>query len=1250
MRICKRLFVMSIGMMVLAIMPVVGYGEVPQQFATVAETPEISPQAVSPQGLLQASDRPGTDISPLGTTRLSVEAVAFAVERWIVSISVVAAGRRYELTDLPGNGFFASDVSRIVALEAADTSAIPTVVRVYDLDGQLQYERTFTGVVEPALSADGRSLVFRHSDGILLLDLVSLREEQFPHLQIFAAGPGQTLAGVIDGVLVIFDGSTGEQTIHPLPPASRWPQRLVFFFSGEGPRILLLTGEVLHALEPAGSSWQSLLTAPDGALLRDLAVRGNLIDVGIRRIEAGVARGERVTLDGSGRVLEQVAGEARAIPQIRTPIGTAVTHAPIPQIRTTNGTDVNHAPIPWPLAPNAQHPVGNTYGEFQKYSGEPYMHPGIDVMSDPGQAVFAVRGGIVKAVLTTSRELHWRIAIADEASDDTTSGFLYAHVERSSIAWSVGDTVSAGDYLGDVVPWSRDDFHHLHFARIEDEGHPWDGSWLCIENPHLDLENQTETDLPFFEPISGDLLAFCTNETSDYLDPLALHGEVDIIAHVGDRIETDDWVCTVQEIRYTIYPSGFPGSPLVDNKLAVDFDMDLDKYFDGPIDPFLISLLYKQDSVCPTEGGYLAREFYHVITNSNGDSVYEESDRWEAWDTTCVPNGDYVIVVRIKDAAGNTAEDSMLVTVLNNQDCEITLTYTNAGYYNNLGFAVIVPPNTLVGYNPAITTLPWEFRNFVVFDLSSIPTDDAILAAELKLEMPSDDGYNSVDSTETIEFMDVVTSISSLTNGTGSTAAFTDLGTGSVYGVTTVSNADEGTIISIPLNETAVADLNAAAAVGGSFAIGGHLTTIDISHYQYVFFNSDAASFTRELVLTTCPPPDHCACLGGDTDGDGVCDDGDNCPGAGNPDQVDSDGDGIGDECDNCSALANPDQADIDEDHYGGICDVCPADPTNTCNPDRSAAKYIGPGGDTIFTPDGSVTITIPPGALDNDTLISITDTGEMYELITDLRDGTALFGVNVQPDGLVFNEPFEARMIFAWADDDNDGRIDGINIRERNVIITKDAVAVTGRCHQEPVDEEGAECNMNENTFTFEVASLSEFAVVSLHAPYINSIKPRSSENGKVIRIIGENFGDGSGGSTIHINKKVFPSDSPRVKLWTDTKIKIKLPFYKCKMFGENDFKRRKVWVTVNGEDSNSKRIKVVKPTYCADCSYCDLDGDGDCGSDDLVLLGQRFDPNNGVCEIDLNADGKCTARDGVIFSEAFDNPECNTDMQTPE
>lgn len=44
-------------------------------------------------------------------------------------------------------------------------------------------------------------------------------------------------------------------------------------------------------------------------------------------------------------------------------------------------------------------------------------------------------------------------------------------------------------------------------------------------------------------------------------------------------------------------------------------------------------------------------------------------------------------------------------------------------------------------------------------------------------------------------------------------------------------------------------------------------------------------------------------CVAGDSDGDGTCNDVDNCPTVANADQADSDGDGVGDACDQCPAV-----------------------------------------------------------------------------------------------------------------------------------------------------------------------------------------------------------------------------------------------------------------------------------------------------------------------------------------------------------
>ena len=62
----------------------------------------------------------------------------------------------------------------------------------------------------------------------------------------------------------------------------------------------------------------------------------------------------------------------------------------------------------------------------------------------------------------------------------------------------------------------------------------------------------------------------------------------------------------------------------------------------------------------------------------------------------------------------------------------------------------------------------------------------------------------------------------------------------------------------------------------------------------------DMTGGTEDVYVSTLEfiPDDPCAGSGGDSDGDGVCDDTDNCPTVANPSQADTDGDGVGDACD----------------------------------------------------------------------------------------------------------------------------------------------------------------------------------------------------------------------------------------------------------------------------------------------------------------------------------------------------------------
>ena len=609
--------------------------------AAAAQAPKVSVQG----RLADAHGLPRR--SPLGRLALEATPVGGDAHRLVWDLLLAPRdGAPRTLAGIEGTSFLPTDLDSIVVV-ASDHSGLSRV-RVIDLEGRELLGRRVASLADPRLSADGRTLGFASSAGTEVVDLATGRTTLHPRLAPFALGIGGALAGVReDGAWVVRSAEGRERVLRERRAAGDGDERpRALAFAPGGTALWVARAHSLDLADLGTGRLVELARCEAPSEVTDLAAGAAGAIVGLRHRAAGRQWGEALVLDARGALV-------------------GASHSPVVAPPAAAIATVPLGSIPWPLAPAVQHPVGNTYGEFQDYGGEPYPHPGIDVLGSDGQPVHAARGGVVKAILTTSGQYHWRVAIADQGGSGTSEGYLYAHLDLPTIAVQVGDTVQAGDYLGDLVPWPVSGFTHCHFARIEESGSTWSGSWLCTENPHEDVWPRTESEPPVFEPARGsDLFAFCFDQTSTYLSPFGLEGRVDIVAHVGDRIASG-WVCAVHELRYTIHPLGAPQSPVVDDRLAVRFDMALDTYQDGPNDPFLIELLYQEDGTCDTDGDYGSREFFHVVTNSDGDEDYEPSDLTEAWDTTQVPDGPYVIEVTAIDAAGNSATASMTVTVAN---------------------------------------------------------------------------------------------------------------------------------------------------------------------------------------------------------------------------------------------------------------------------------------------------------------------------------------------------------------------------------------------------------------------------------------------------------------------------------------------------------------------------------------------------------------------------------------------------------
>jgi hypothetical protein len=141
------------------------------------------------------------------------------------------------------------------------------------------------------------------------------------------------------------------------------------------------------------------------------------------------------------------------------------------------------------------------------------------------------------------------------------------------------------------------------------------------------------------------------------------------------------------------------------------------------------------------------------------------------------------------------------------------------------------------------------------------------------------------------------------------------------------------------------------------------------------------------------------------------------------PVTYDLDCDSVEDVFDNCADQANLLQSDVDADLLGDVCDPCPVLPGADCDPGGSVAKEIDQGeGGTVTTPDGDLSLSIPPGAIEQDTTVAVTnvdfnDPNVDLVLATGTGLGKRLAVYDLQPDGQAFNAPVTLTMVVDTCD-----------------------------------------------------------------------------------------------------------------------------------------------------------------------------------------------------------------------------------------
>ncbi|MCK5078033.1 MAG: hypothetical protein KAR38_16740, partial [Calditrichia bacterium] len=319
---------------------------------------------------------------------------------------------------------------------------------------------------------------------------------------------------------------------------------------------------------------------------RDLLIEHSQIYTGIHYRCDGISKGILRKYDLKGMILSE---REDVVKQFKT----------FEKQDNSKNTTTEYPPIPWPFVPfDSMHTVWNHYEQHMGGYGSDfsYLHQGLDLITPIGEPTYAVAEGYVKCVLTLGGAVYWRIAVGRENSAGYSNGWLYAHLIESTIQFDVGDTVQIHDYLGDIIQWA-DDWGHIHFAEIRDTGLVWqydDNEWGITYNPQLSLIPNTDTIPPVIDNIFPEQkFAFCLNETSTYLDPDSLYGDIDIIIKVIDYAGDSPW----QQPAFTTYyqVKKIPeGNIVFPRTLGQILNHSYNFYSSGNYEPYA-TILYKRD-------------------------------------------------------------------------------------------------------------------------------------------------------------------------------------------------------------------------------------------------------------------------------------------------------------------------------------------------------------------------------------------------------------------------------------------------------------------------------------------------------------------------------------------------------------------------------------------------------------------------------------------------------------------------------
>lgn len=282
--------------------------------------------------------------------------------------------------------------------------------------------------------------------------------------------------------------------------------------------------------------------------------------------------------------------------------------------------------FPWPVTPfNESHEITGNFCEYRSTSNPAHFHNGTDIPKVDGSPVYPVNDGTIVSIGTVGEYGNnaW-VRVGDKA---------YVHINPNP-ALSVGDPVVASQtVLGTILPG----LGHVHFTN----------GYVGSEVNSM-LMNSGLTPLEDPWPPIIRFVQFYQNNTTNQLPANALSGLVDIIVKVDEQNG----------------PPGAPTSRLNNGTYKIGYKIlsaDSDSIVFEPPNG---GLRFQFDT--KPSNSYVDIVYFRTLssTTSHVYQVTNDIPQDNYWDTTSLPQGDYVVMAFTEDTRQNTDTVYVPVTIV----------------------------------------------------------------------------------------------------------------------------------------------------------------------------------------------------------------------------------------------------------------------------------------------------------------------------------------------------------------------------------------------------------------------------------------------------------------------------------------------------------------------------------------------------------------------------------------------------------